>query len=98
MKGKKVIARAFNDYTQSSALQRLYARKAHIKNVYDHAEVAAINKTNGLVDTMIVLRANHKGNLLLAKPCEKICMKMLRDFNVKKLYYSVNGDIVCLKL
>lgn len=86
-----------NSYEKSSALQRLYAKKVGRSAAkYNHAEVAAVNKCNGKLDTLIVVRVNDKGELLNSKPCS-ICMELLHDFGVKRVYYSCNGEILQLK-
>jgi len=47
---------------------------------------------------LIVIRVNHKGNLVNARPCHN-CVDMLRACGIKNIFYSThNGDIICEKV
>ena len=87
-KRRDCIAVGTNSYEDSSALQRYAARKIGKPECkYNHAEVDAINKCNGHLDELLVVRVNHQGKLLNSKPCP-ICTELLREFNVKRVWYS----------
>jgi hypothetical protein len=47
---------------------------------------------------LIVIRVNHKGNLVNARPCHN-CVDMLKACGIKNIFYSTqNGDIICEKV
>ena len=44
---------------------------------------------------LIVIRVNHEGNLVNARPCHN-CVDMLRACGIKNIFYSTNeGNIIC---
>jgi deoxycytidylate deaminase len=59
-----------------------------------HGEVDAILNAKRPLRGMslIVIRLNKKGNLLLAKPCTH-CLKYIDYVGLRKVYYSDQGDI-----
>lgn len=83
---------------RTSALQRLYANKVGKPfHLCVHAEVSAIDCASGKADTMIVVRVSKSGNLLDSKPCS-ICTRLIKDIGVKRVYYSFDGGIRCMKI
>ena len=58
-----------------------------------HAEIAAILKARRDIKgcSMLVVRLNKKGKLLLAKPCEK-CQDYMDFVGIKAVYYSTNDN------
>lgn len=97
IKGHTITGEGYNN-KGSSALQRLYARKVgKHRSLHNHAEVAALNDANLKADTLVVVRVSKQGNLLNSKPCP-ICMELLKDSAVKRVYFSDGDGIQCLKL
>lgn len=57
-----------------------------------HAEAACINHAlhgniNLKKSTLIVVRINNCGNLMLAKPCQK-CQNLIKSVGIPKIYFS----------
>lgn len=60
-----------------------------------HAEVAALKacrKVDLTGATIYVARINKTGKPMMSKPCKR-CEKALRERGVKKVYYTVNGNM-----
>ena len=58
----------------------------------EHAEATCINHAiHSGIDiknsTLVVVRVNRKGSLMLAKPCRS-CTKLIESVGIKKIYYS----------
>lgn len=89
------ISIALNEYHKSSAMQRKYAALVgKPKCVYDHAEIALLNKCKDVsFDTIVVLRLGKNGNMLPSKPCE-ICQAAIADTNIKRLIYSGKNTLI----
>lgn len=62
-----------------------------------HAEVAALKRSNTSVDTIVVIRLTFHGELAMAKPCN-VCMAVMREYGVKTVIYSSDGDMKSLKI
>jgi tRNA(Arg) A34 adenosine deaminase TadA len=94
-KKNKPVEIAFNEYNKSSAMQRRYAKAVGKPNcVYDHAEIALINKCyDKTFDILVVLRIGKTGHLLPSKPCE-ICRAAIADTSIKKLIYSGKNTLI----
>ena len=92
-KGSKIISSGHNSLRGCSKIPEKYKRFPHSL----HAEQCAILNTTPEKckrASIIVVRINRKGNLLLAKPC-KYCMASLDYVGIKHIYYSNNkGEIV----
>lgn len=96
---KRIISSGFNAVRSFSLINDKY--KKYIESC--HAEQAAImrvrNKRKLWNASMIVIRINHYSEMIsMAKPCEN-CMKSIRFFHIRDLYYSdSNGQIILEKL
>lgn len=65
---------------------------SHPEKMTIHAEMSAIQssgKENIKGSSMFIYRENRKGNLAMARPCEN-CMEKLRQYGIKKIYYTTN--------
>jgi len=65
-----------------------------------HAEVMAIIRARRNLNnlSMLVVRINAKGKLMMAKPCE-YCMSYIEYVGIKTIYFSdENGNISRIKL
>lgn len=89
LRRNKIVGTGFN-YVNSESIKVKYSGL--------HAEIAAVLKANGPVDTIFVVRINRKNELRCSKPCDA-CMKFLKKNNVKKIFYiAQDGDIEKLSL
>jgi deoxycytidylate deaminase len=92
-KGKQILSSGHN-YGQRSA-KKLHPR--YQKWRYSiHAEIDSIlsAKRDLKSSSILVVRLNNKGDLVLSKPCN-FCTMYLEHVGVKNLYYSNNdGDII----
>lgn len=90
-KGKKILTFGFN----------------HERSCYDgkifpsvHAEMHALIKMKRLRKNkkynMIVVRF-HDGKLWNSKPC-KYCLNEIKKYNISKVYYSMEDDLICEKV
>ncbi len=93
----RVLASATNSYKDSSAFMRYWAVKTgYPYKVYNHAECRAIElslKTGKVIDKILIMRYDSKGNLKNAKPCE-ICMACITDLKIKHVLYSTEDGVV----
>lgn len=89
----RLICSVSNSYTESCSLMRFYAIKTgNLKNPYNHAEIACIDKAIKLrkvIDRLVVIRYDCNGNFKDCKPC-KICQAAIQDFNIKSVMYSTS--------
>jgi len=86
----RVLSIAKNSYTKTHPLQALHANAVKLPHkVFLHAEVHAIVKCNDLskAHSITIIRLNHKGEPLLAKPCP-ICMSAIRATNIKVINWT----------
>jgi len=90
---KSIISSACN-YPSRSA-KSVTAREDSL-----HAEVMAIIRARRNLNnlSMLVVRINAKGKLMMAKPCE-YCMSYIEYVGIKTIYFSdKNGNISRIKL
>lgn len=84
-KGNKVLALAPNSFSKTHTLQ-----KSGLRN-FLHAEINVILKRRHFDDLsscyVVVYRESHNSPAL-AKPCLQ-CQSIMRDFGIKKVYYSI---------
>jgi hypothetical protein len=105
--GNKMIAFAQNNPNEFNAKAFYIGKKFNIqtykKYPYPHAESHLISKLLHRYNTirtdwsMVVLRINREGRILLSKPC-KNCQKILDVLNLKNVWYSDNkGAFVSMR-
>ena len=97
LKKGKVTGVGINSH-RTNWVQRIYARRLGLnKKLAEHAEFAALRSADGIADTLVVVRVGADGKLLNSKPC-KICALMLKESDVKHLYFSNDQGIEYVRL
>ena len=88
---KKSIISSARNYTCRSVKHLLPKYQRYKTSI--HAEISAILKARRDVKgySLLVVRINKKGKLLLAKPCEK-CQDYMDFVGIKVVYYSTNDN------
>lgn len=96
----KMIEFAWNDPNNFDAKAYKMGQRFNIetykKYPYLHAESHLVSKLlhryNSICSnwSIVVLRINREGRILLSKPCKK-CQKILDALEFKNIYYSVDG-------
>lgn len=105
--GNKMIAFAQNNPNQFDAkafrMGQIFNIDTYKEYPYPHAEsylvAKLLNRYNYISPnwSIVVLRINREGRILLSKPC-KNCQKILDALNLKNIFYSDNlGNFVSLK-
>lgn len=97
-KGKKIISCGYNQKRTSKQLPDKYKKFIETLHAEQHAIMCVRNKA--LLDSasMLVIRINRRGKLVMAKPCET-CMKSIIHFNIKNIFYSnPDGEIILEKI
>ena len=105
--GNKMIEFAGNDPINVNAKAYSIGKKFNIQTFkeypYLHSESHLVSKLlhryNSICAnwSIVVLRINRDGKILLSKPCKK-CQKILDAVDLKKIYYSDNfGNFVSAK-
>lgn len=81
LRKNRVVSVGLNSYTKTHPRQSLFARLAgQPKRDYLHAEISALIRAPRDADTLVVIRADKKGNLVCAKPCP-VCSLAITHFN-----------------
>lgn len=98
--GNKMIEFAQNNPIQFDAkafrMGQMFNIKTYKEYPFLHAESHLVSKLLHRYNTilpswsMVVLRINREGRILLSKPCKK-CQKILNAVDFKKVYYSLDG-------
>jgi len=105
--GNKMIEFAWNDPNNFDSKAYKIGQRFNIDTYkeypYLHAESHLVSKLlhryNSICSnwSIVVLRINREGRILLSKPCKK-CQKILDAVDLKKIYYSDNfGNFVSAK-
>ena len=97
----KMIEFAWNNPITLDAKAFKIGQKFNIKNFKEypflHAESHLISKLLHRYNTirsdwsMVILRINRNGRILLSKPCKK-CQKIIDALDISKVYWSVDND------
>ena len=92
--GNKILSFGVNNTRKTSPLAYRYTQ--NIYEIYTCAEVASLidfREDFSLLKkcTLFSIRLNKRGDTLCAKPC-RICEKILIDFSVGLVYYSILYD------
>lgn len=95
-RGAKVLGVGFNRYGWSSKQAGKYRTSLMDDGVCTvHAEVDALLKVASRDDiagsTVYVVRINRQNELAMSKPCA-MCEAILREHNVKRVFFSVSAD------
>lgn len=104
--GKKPICIAQNNPIKVNAKALYMGKRFNISTYqeypYVHAESHLISKLLDKYNTidanwsMVVLRINRQGKILLSKPCEN-CQKILDTLNLSSVYWSIDGSCFACK-
>jgi len=62
-----------------------------------HAEHDALRRCKTKAKTLMVVRFDKKGELTGSKPCYH-CFQLIKQYGIKKVYYSEKGTLVCCKV
>jgi deoxycytidylate deaminase len=88
----RILSWGYNSYSKTSPTQAYYAEKTGYNlRIYLHSEIDAILKLKYTDKpyAIFIVRINHNGEPVFAKPCE-ICQKAIQDIGIKKIYYTEN--------
>lgn len=86
-KGRIVVATT-NAEGKTHPRQKLLAHRVNEPyRVSLHAELRALLKVRGAVDTLVVGRVNRHGDLCLARPCP-VCQLAISEYGVSRVVYS----------
>lgn len=89
----RIVVSTTNVFGKTHPRQKLLAERVNEPyRVSLHAELRALLKARKPVDTLIVGRVNHLGQLCLAKPCP-VCQLAIAEHGVRKVYYSVSEGV-----
>lgn len=92
----KVITQGVNQDTKTHPFQAKLAEMVGLdEKIYLHAEIAALVRCKGEVDTIVVARlGGHYGDELRnAKPCP-ICSLALKEAGIENVYYSTDDGFL----
>lgn len=87
VKKSKIIGQGYNQPKKTHPLSSTFGKTIHAEL---HAILDCSSKDLTGCD-IYVYRGGVEGDPLLAKPCEH-CQKLLIDFGIKKVYFSVDGS------
>ena len=91
-KGKRIISSAHNA-TRANNVPHQFKGWLESLHAECHAIIKARKNLKGY--SIIVVRVNNKGELLLAKPCS-FCEDFINYVGIKEVFYSTNeGEIEC---
>jgi len=95
---RNIIAVSSNSYVKTHPYMKILADKTgNDARQYLHAEVSAIIKGRGCVETLIVGRILKDGAWAMAKPCE-ICRMAIAEAHIPTVYYTNDaGELVLLE-
>ena len=91
----RILSTQQNDYRRSHPLFKFFAIMAgeSEEKIYKHAEFAAcISAGKKDIHTVLVQRFHSNGDPANAEPC-KTCKLVLKNFGVKKVYYTTSEGI-----
>ncbi len=93
----RIISSGFNKCTKTHPLQKKYNKYRFTEDSVHtcHAELSAllplIKDGIDLSDASIFVHRSHKnGTLACARPC-KSCMKLIKDFGIKRCFYTTEN-------
>ena len=86
-KGRVVVATTNAEGKTHPEQKRLADRVNEPYRTSLHAELRALLKAKGAVDTLVVGRVNRHGDLCLARPCP-VCQLAIREYGVGRVVYS----------
>ena len=93
LNGRRVVFIGHNSFCSSSRIQRTYAARNSSERKYRHAEAAALGGRLGrlgIIDGLVVVRLNARGEPVMAKPCE-ICQQIIKDYGVKNVEWTTGA-------
>lgn len=85
----KIVSVGFNSYVKTHPYQAKLAKQVgQPKREYLHAEIAALVKSQGRVDSICIVRLSATNTYTLARPCP-VCMEAIRLKNPKmEIFHS----------
>jgi len=89
-KGKRIVSSAHNAIRTSKVPNKF---KHYIESLHAEAHCIIKARKNLKGYSILVIRLNNRGNLVLAKPCE-FCSEFIEYVGIKNVYYSNKGKIV----
>ena len=97
-RGKKILSCGYNQVRTSSKIPDKYKKYIEALHAEQHAVMQIKNKEVLFGASILVIRISRAGKLTMGKQCEN-CMKTIRHFNFKEIYYSnSNGEIILEKV
>ncbi len=88
MDKKRVISKGCNSNKTHAKMTREHGYRGGL-----HAEASAIMKA-GKGDVLVVVRIRKDGKLSCSKPCKR-CVKVAKEFGIKKIVYTDWNSSVC---
>lgn len=89
--GKKIISSGFNEIRYHSKLHPKF--KTWHNSLHAEQKAIITSKHNLKRYSILVIRVNNNGEMLLARPCRN-CQKYLKYVGIKKVYYSNNNGSI----
>jgi deoxycytidylate deaminase len=87
-RGKNLVAIGINSYVKTHPTQKQLAMLAgEPEREYLHAEIDAIIKAKGPIDSLFVFRIDKKGRFQNAKPCA-VCSLAIKRAGIRQLHHS----------
>jgi len=89
-----IIAARCNSYKTHPALLR-FTKWPHL-----HAEAAVILAAGfeaARDSTIYVARIGRNGDLAMARPCEEICIPLMRETGVRRAFFTTSNGVDCVE-
>ena len=91
-KGNRIISTGHNEIRHCNKLESRYTRWKN--SLHAESRTILFCEVNLLRCSILVVRLNHKGNLVNSKPCQ-FCLELIQDVGIKNIYYSdYSGNII----
>lgn len=92
LQGNKIISEGINQCMKTHPISKKHETKFHTLHSEMHAILKCKKKYNFKKLTLINFRFKKDKTLGLSKPC-KACQKIIKDIQIKNIYYSTNENI-----
>lgn len=90
-KGSKIISTGFNEIRYCWKLDKKY--KKWVNSLHAEQKTIIFSEASLKRCSILVVRINKNNEMLNSKPC-RICMGMIKDVGISKIYYSdCDGNI-----
>jgi deoxycytidylate deaminase len=91
-KGNRILSSGYNEIRHCNRLESRYTR--WINSLHAETRTILFSRFPLLRCSILVIRLNHKDQLVNSKPCP-LCLDLILDVGIKNIYYSdSSGQIV----